>query len=357
VVFSPDTLSALAEVFAVVSVFTFGACLFIRWMGFKFKLLDYPEPLRRVHSKPVPRNGGWALYAAVLVGALLFLPTNMFWVQGMLLAMTVVFAASILDDIYDLSPAWQFASHVAAGIILFYFGVTIERITNPFAAGGFSYLEYLSFPATVLWVVLIINAINFVDGLDGLAAGVAGIASVSFAIISLEQGKFFVAVLCVILLGVTLGFLPLNFHPAMIFMGTTGSAVLGIMLATITIQGTLKITSTVSLLLPLLVLGVPFFDASFAVVRRFKNRMPIFRPDRGHVHHRLINVGFSHRRAVFLIYGWCATMSALGLAIGYKHVPAIVAAGTLAAGSTLLMARLLEIDWRFRRKGPGWDGD
>jgi UDP-GlcNAc:undecaprenyl-phosphate GlcNAc-1-phosphate transferase len=349
--FNLDVVFELIEIGLVLSVISLFSCFLIRWFGFKFKLLDYPEPLRRVNRKPIPRNGGWALYFAVMIGSFLYLPTHLPWVQGMMLALTIVFVTGVLDDVFDLSPTVQFTSQVLAALTLFYFGVAIERLTNPFAPAGFTQLELLSLPATVFWVVLIVNAINFVDGLDGLAAGMAGIASVSFAIISLEQGKFFVAVLCVMLCGLAVGFLPHNFHPASIFMGTTGSAIFGILLATITIEGTLKISSAASLLLPLIILGVPFFDTSFAIVRRLKNRMPIFRPDRGHVHHRLINVGYSHRRAVLLLYGWCATMSALGLALGYQYIPAIAVTGLLALGGTYLMTRMLEINWRWQRKG------
>lgn len=341
----------LLEALLVVSVVTVFATFAVRWVGFKLHLLDYPEPLRRMNRKPIPRNGGWALYVAIMIGCGIYLPLELAWVQGMMVALTVIFVAGVLDDVFDLSPTVQFGAQILSALVLFYFGVSIERLSNPFATGGVTYLELLALPVTVVWVVLIINAINFVDGLDGLAAGMAGMASASFTLIALMQGRIFVALLCAMICGLTIGFLPHNFHPASVFMGTTGSAILGILLATATIEGTLKFSSAAALVLPLLILGVPFFDTSFAIARRLKNRLPVFRPDRGHVHHRLINVGYSHRRAVLILYGWCAVMSALGLAIGYSYLPAVIITSIAALVGSYAMIRLLEINWRWQHKG------
>ena len=189
------------------------------------------------------------------------------------------------------------------------FGVRIEWLNNPW--GGYFYLNYLSIPFTVFWIVSFTNVVNLIDGLDGLAAGVSAIASVTVIMVALQQGLYPVAVITAALAGGIIGFIRYNFNPATIFMGDTGSLFLGYMLAAISIFGAVKSAATIALLVPAIALGLPIMDTAFAIVRRYKNGRPIFSPDKGHIHHRLLAMGFSQRQAVIFMYlisaGLCLT--------------------------------------------------
>jgi UDP-GlcNAc:undecaprenyl-phosphate/decaprenyl-phosphate GlcNAc-1-phosphate transferase len=209
-------------------------------------------------------------------------------------------------------------------------------------------------PLTMLWIVAVMNMVNFLDGLDGLAAGVCGIAGVTFAVIALSLGKPTAAAFSAIVLGATLGFLRHNFFPARIFMGDSGAMLLGFSLAAISVEGLLKTAATVALFFPLLVLAVPILDTGFVVARRLKYRQPITAPDRAHLHHRFVNIGFSQPRAVLYIYFWVATLAAAALATryipfrahGHWHLWPAVGAGSIglvAVGASVYMVYLLEI--------------
>lgn len=181
-----------------------------------------------------------------------------------------------------------------------YFDVRIDFITDPF--GDFLYLEYLAAPATVFWIVGLTNTVNLIDGLDGLAAGVAVIASITIFLVALQQEVMVVALFTAALAGSALGFLRYNFNPARIFMGDTGSMFLGFILAGISVIGAVKCAATIALIVPILALGVPIMDTTFAIIRRYRGGVPIFKPDKGHLHHRLLDLGFSQKQAVLLMY-------------------------------------------------------
>src|SRR6059058_5047512 len=172
---------------------------------------------------------------------------------------------------------------------------------------------------TVIGIVAVMNMVNFLDGLDGLAAGVCAISGFTFAVIELSLGRTGVAILAAIVCGACLGFLRHNFYPARIFMGDSGALLLGYTLATISVQGLLKTAALATLVLPLLVLAVPIADTSFVVVRRLKYGQKVWLPDRTHLHHRLVNIGFSQRRAVTYLYVWCATLAGAALATRFLH--------------------------------------
>ena len=176
----------------------------------------------------------------------------------------------------------------------------IDFITDPF--GDFIYTEWLAIPVTIFWIVGLTNTVNLIDGLDGLAAGVATIASVTIFLVALQQNILLVAVLTAALAGAAMGFLYYNFNPARIFMGDSGSMFLGYMLAGISVIGAVKCAATIALIVPILALGLPILDTTFAIVRRYRGGVPIFKPDRGHLHHRLMDLGFSQRQAVLLMY-------------------------------------------------------
>ena len=209
----------------------------------------------------------------------------------------------------------------------------------------------LAIPLTLLWTVALINIVNFIDGMDGLAAGVCTIAAGTFAVIAISLGRPGAGILAAILAGTTLGFLRHNFFPASIFMGDSGSMLLGFVLAAVTVHGVLKSVAAVTLVIPLLILGVPIFDLSFAVMRRIKNGQNIFRPDRGHLHHRLFNIGFSQRKAVLVLYSWCILMSSLALSMRFApgFITVIIAVVALAVSCYLVY--LLDISQIRSRRG------
>lgn len=210
--------------------------------------------------------------------------------------------------------------------MLVLFDIKIEWLNNPW--GGYFYLEYFSVPLTVFWIVSFTNVVNLMDGLDGLAAGVSGIASVTVILVALQQGFYPVAVITAALAGGIIGFIRYNFNPASIFMGDTGSMFIGYMLAAISIFGAVKSAATIALLVPAVALGLPIMDTAFAIVRRYTNGRPIFQPDKGHLHHRLLAMGLSQRQAVLLMY---VISAVLGIAaILLTEVDGYLAAGIIA---------------------------
>jgi UDP-GlcNAc:undecaprenyl-phosphate/decaprenyl-phosphate GlcNAc-1-phosphate transferase len=200
----------------------------------------------------------------------------------------------------------------------------------------------------VLWMGVIINMVNFIDGLDGLAAGVCAISALTFSMIALSLGRAPMGVEAAILAGAAFAFLRFNFYPASIFMGDTGSMLLGYALGVISVQGVLKGAATVALIFPLLVLGVPFIDFFRIVFRRWREGVPFYRGGKDHVHHQLVLVvGYSQRKAVLLLYGWCVLLSGLAVAMRARAPWAIVVLGAAAVIATISMLRLLR---RFRRR-------
>ena len=245
---------------------------------------------------------------------------------ALLLGGTVIVIVGILDDKYQLPAKVKLLGQIAAAFVLVLFDIKIEWLNNPW--GGYFYLEYFSVPLTVFWIVSFTNVVNLMDGLDGLAAGVSGIASVTVILVALQQGFYTVAVITAALAGGIIGFIRYNFNPASIFMGDTGSMFIGYMLAAISIFGAVKSAATIALLVPAVALGLPIMDTAFAIVRRYTNGRPIFQPDKGHLHHRLLAMGLSQRQAVLLMY---VISAVLGIAaILLTEVDGYLAAGIIA---------------------------
>ena len=230
-----------------------------------------------------------------------------------------------VDDFRGMSPLLKLAGQFAVAGIVAYYGVRLESLSLP--GVGILSLGWVGVPFSMLWVVAIMNIVNFIDGMDGLAAGVCGISAITFSIIAISLGRFDMGILAAIVAGSTLGFLWHNFYPASIFMGDSGSMLLGFLLAVISLQGFLKGVATIALLIPLLVLSIPIFDTGFAILRRVKNRRPIYQADRGHLHHRFANLGYSQRTTVVILYSWSALMSLLALSMQFapRWVVAVVA--------------------------------
>ena len=267
--------------------------------------IDAPDP-RKVHKKPIPRIGGIGIYIAFMVSFLTLVDFNQLPMEtadgiiGLLVGGTMVVLVGIIDDYTNLPAKVKLLGQIAAACAVVAFDVRIDFVTDPF--GDYLYLEYFAIPVTIFWLVGLTNTVNLIDGLDGLAAGVATLASVTIMLVALQDELALVAVFTSALAGAATGFLFFNFNPARIFMGDTGSMFLGFMLAGISIIGAVKSAATIALIVPVLALGVPILDTSFAIIRRYRGGVPIFKPDKGHLHHRLLDLGFSQRQAVLLMY-------------------------------------------------------
>ena len=268
--------------------------------------MDKPDA-RKVHNKPIPRIGGLGIYAAFMVSVIVtaiiidIQGESLKEIIGLIVSGSFIVFVGIVDDYRNLQAKRKlYGQIIAAMILVLLFDVRIDFITDPF--GDYIYLEWFAIPITIFWLVGLTNTVNLIDGLDGLAAGVSAIAAITIMLVALEQNFLLVAVLTAALAGAAGGFLFYNSHPARIFMGDTGSMFLGFMLAGISVIGAVKSTATIALIVPILALGVPILDTTFAIIRRFLGGKPIFQPDKGHLHHRLLSIGFTQRQAVFLMY-------------------------------------------------------
>jgi UDP-GlcNAc:undecaprenyl-phosphate GlcNAc-1-phosphate transferase len=294
---------------------------------------------RDVHEVPTPRWGGIAIYAGVMSAVLLTVTYRHFFAHvsdangwtlrllGVLIAATFIAAVGIVDDLKDLRALYQAAAILAAGGILLAFGVRIEGMTNPFipsTVSAYNPARWIalapgaSILATLFWVFLVTKTVDAMDGLDGLAAGVCAISSATLALMAAAshqpEGPT-IALVASAVAGACVGFLRDNRHPARVFMSTVGAQFLGLMLAALSIMGTFKIAAAISVLVPVLVLGVPIFDYFVVLAKRAACHAPLTVADRRHFHHRLMDRGLSHRQAVWVIYACTALLCTVALLI------------------------------------------
>ena len=291
--------------FIVSFAFTFATTPLVRRFAFKIGAIDIPKDNRRMHKKPTPRIGGLAIIFGFTVATLCFAqPSRQLY--GTLAGAAIIAVMGVIDDCKNLPAKLKFVIQIIAALVVVFAGdIKIDVFTNPNFLSDNPYWvlpEWLSVTLTVIWIVFITNAVNFIDGLDGLAAGVSAIMSISLVFISIRVGEYPIAILGIALMGSCFGFLPFNFNPAKIFMGDTGSTFLGFMLATLSIQGVFKSYAVISFAVPLLILGLPLFDALFAMIRRILRGQSPMTADRGHLHHRLVDMGFSQKQTVFILY-------------------------------------------------------
>jgi UDP-GlcNAc:undecaprenyl-phosphate GlcNAc-1-phosphate transferase len=277
----------------------------------RLKIFDMPDK-RKLHRAPTPTLGGIVIYFSfsitiLITSFLLRQDSNLellLYLPGILIGSLVLVIFGILHDTREMAPPIKLFGQIMVALIIFFSGIRIESVTNPF--GGQIELFYpLSLLVTVIWIVALINAINLIDGLDGLAAGITAIASLVLFFISLAKDDISSMFLCLVLFGSCLGFLRYNFYPAKIFMGDTGSMFLGLILGIISIQGINKMAITVALMIPITVLAIPIYDTALSIFRRFISKKDIFKPDREHIHYRLLNMGITHRHVVLLLYFIC----------------------------------------------------
>ena len=291
----------------------------------KIGAIDIPKDKRRMHTDSVPLIGGLAIFLGFLVSTVLFAEIDI-KIIAILSGALIMVVLGVFDDKYALGAKFKLMIQIIAAAIPVIAGVRIERIILPFLKSGGIEFGWLAYPITILWIVALTNAVNLIDGLDGLAAGVSAIASFSMFLIALMQGNYVIAVMSAALVGACCGFLPYNFSPASIFMGDTGSTFLGFVMASLSVLGLFKIHAIISFAVPFIAFGIPIFDTSFAIFRRIKEHRPIMSPDRGHLHHRLVDMGFSHKQAVLIIYAICIVLGAVAVLSFKSKLLAIVIA-------------------------------
>lgn len=278
-------------------------------LSFKFGATDKPDK-RKVHQKEMPRIGGVAIYIAFLVGCYVVRPIGLYYIP-ILIGSFIIFFTGLVDDLYNIRPRYKLLGQLlATAVVVIGGGLELEFVNLPF--GGELHLGMLSIPITFFWIVGITNALNLIDGLDGLAAGVSFIVLVTMASLAATMGNWFVFAMCLALIGSTSGFLVFNFYPAKIFMGDSGSLLLGFMIAVLSLLG-FKNATVISFIVPMLILGVPIADTLFAIIRRVRERKPISAPDKSHLHHCLLQLGYSHRQTVLMIYGISAVFGVLAV--------------------------------------------
>lgn len=271
----------------------------VKKVAIKVGAVDRPNA-RKVHTHVIPRLGGLAIYIGFMAAVLFCVPLHHELI-GMLLGCTAIVAIGIWDDICNIPARVKLVGQIAAACIPVAFGIQIEWLTNPF--GDILVLpEVIAIPVTIFWIIGFTNTVNLIDGLDGLAAGVAFIASISMFLLAVNLNQFLPALIIVSMAGAALGFLQYNFNPAKIFMGDTGSMLLGYTLAVSAVLGLVKTAATVALVVPIIALGLPILDTTFAIIRRRMSGVPIFQPDKGHLHHRLLALGMTQKQAVLIMY-------------------------------------------------------
>lgn len=263
----------------------------------KLDIVDKPN-FRKIHTKPISMLGGSAILLSFLIGIWLGEPIER-EVKPLLLGSVVIYLVGLIDDLYDLKPIIKLIGQILAATVVVSYGVTIDFISLPI--GPTIHFGWLGIPITIFWIVAITNAINLIDGLDGLAAGVSVIALATIAFIAILQGNIFIIMICSVLIGSLLGFLVFNFHPAKIFLGDSGALLIGFIIGFVSLLGFKNITF-ISLFFPIVILAVPFIDTLFAMIRRVKKGQHIMQADKSHLHHKLLDLGYTHRQTVILIY-------------------------------------------------------
>lgn len=287
------------------AVLSFAVTPLVKRLAQKVGAMDVPTDSRRMHHHPIPRMGGLAIFLAFLASVLIFAyPEIDREIRGILLGAVIIVILGVLDDIITLHAGLKFVVQILAAVLVVLHGCRIEHFV------GLHLADWLSYPVSVVWIVAITNAVNFIDGLDGLAAGVSAISAGAMLVVALLVGDFMSAVMLAAIVGACVGFIPYNFNPAKIFMGDTGSTFLGFMLSTISIYGLFKMYAIISFAVPFLVLGLPIFDTAFAIVRRVARGQSPMTPDRGHIHHRMMDMGLNQKQTVAALY---VVSSLLGL--------------------------------------------
>ena len=335
-------MKTITAVFLLALATTYLLTPWVRRLAIRAGALDIPDA-RRVHTEPIPRWGGLAIYIGVAVGMLaglarlyLLAPSDSVFLGralqflGLLLVGTGVLVVGMLDDRKQFSALIQMGALLLAGLVVQLFGVQIEGFAAPIG-GKFSEARWIplgawAIPITALWIFVVSKTMDTIDGLDGLAAGVSAIAALALALMALQAAdlldqpypNWLIAITAAAIAGAAGGFLRYNFNPARIFMGTGGAQFLGFMLGGLSVIGAFKTATAFAILIPVLVFGLPFLDAGLAVVRRLLSGQPIHKPDKKHIHHQLLERGLNQRQTVLILYGIATAMAVVALILFRK---------------------------------------
>lgn len=331
----------------VAFLISFAATPMVISLAHKVNAIDVPKDARRVHKKPTPLIGGLAIFYGFIVSVLCFATLDR-ETMGILIGCVIIVTVGVIDDITDMKAIIKLLCQIIAAAVVVYSGVRIEHFANPLSQWvGPPYIVlnfWLSVAITIIWIVAVCNAVNLIDGLDGLAVGVSSIASLCMLALTIISNNLNVAIITAAVAGAGFGFLPYNFNPAKIFMGDTGALFLGFILACISVQGFLKLSAIITFAVPILVLGLPIFDMTFAILRRVMTGRSPMSPDRGHLHHRLLDMGFSQKQAVAILYTLtmvlCLTAVVISLKGYLRGVLLIVAVMVIILASLKLMGEL-----------------
>lgn len=330
---------------------------FIIKLSFKMNAVDMPDH-RKVHKVPIPTLGGLAIFISFIIGLIVIQPQNphhLAIVVGAILMIIVGF----FDDLYQFTAKAKFLFQLGiACLVVFWGGLQVSFINLPF--GGQLEFGWLSIIVTILWIVGITNAINLIDGLDGLSAGISAIVLLTISTMAIFMGNVYVLSMSIILFWSILGFLLFNFHPAKIFMGDTGSLFLGYMIAVLSLLGFKNVTF-ISFVIPILILAVPIFDTAVAIIRRLVQKRPIASPDSSHLHHKLLQLGMTHRQAVLFMYFLSGLFSFAAILFSMSTVWGAILIVTISLLVIQLLIETLElIDSKFKpltNLMKGWRGD
>lgn len=326
------TLADCLIIGLVALVATFLLVPLVRKLAWKFDAIDYPSG-RRVNKKPVPRLGGVAVVGGAAASLMLvfgFVKTGVWdapfsthpvlqvdWtIAG--IGVLLMFATGLADDFYGLRPWEKLIGQTAAAAVVAASGVLLVSIGNPFGP-DLVYLGWLSYPVTVVYLVCFANIMNLIDGLDGLCSSMTIVSAASIMFFAGTAGRTDVLLIGSAIVGACLAFLWFNHHPASIFLGDSGSLTLGLLLGIISLVAIARSTLFTSLLVPLLAAGVPIIDTASAIIRRKRGHQPVGQADRGHIHHRLLDSGYSQNKTVAIMVGWTAFLSLGGIAITFIH--------------------------------------
>jgi UDP-GlcNAc:undecaprenyl-phosphate GlcNAc-1-phosphate transferase len=344
-------------------VVTLAVTPLVRYLSVRASLVDSPGG-RKVHTTAIPRLGGIGIFAG-FAAVLLVQVAGETWFKwpsalahvdlallGVVAGLAVIFAVGLVDDLRGLTPGVKFTGQLLAAAIPIAAGLRVDYVGSPLG-GGLLQLGLLSYPVTALWIVGFANVFNLIDGLDGLAGGVAAIAALSFLVLGVEMNQVVSAVFAAALIGSCLGFLRYNFNPASIMMGDSGALFIGFALACMSLQGVMKSAAAITLVVPLLVIGVPVFDTASAIIRRRLHGRPIQEADNGHIHHRLLLRGFSQRQTVLIIYAWSGALAVGAYAVRLVPVSVRIVVFVLMAVLSGVMASWLGLFEQAREHGDG----
>jgi len=314
--------------------------------------LDDSADRPRVHAKPVPRIGGLAIVAGILVPAAIFVDLSGTY-TGIMLGTLCVAVLGLVDDLHGLRPSVKLAGVALVALVpVAGYGLSIDHVTLPLI--GDHDLGWVGYPIAVVWITGVANLVNLIDGMDALAAGIVAIAAAAFALLAASFGRMEAAALAAIVCGATLGFLRHNYHPAKIFMGDSGALALGFVLAALALDGLFKTTAAITLIAPMLVLAVPILDTSFVVLKRLKYRRPPWGADHNHFYHRFLRIGLSQRRTAAYLHVWAGLLAAYAIFARFfpprpegswdlERAAILAGAGLVVIGVSVWMVYSLEI--------------